>query len=110
LDFVFHKCPHKSFVAVGKEDRPEESGQGGVTTDIASLALEVAKRNTVALAKAAKLLAVPAIVTTGTEDKFQGLVDHRGLTFPHERINMQLCVPRLTFPMSFTVRSRPALP
>ncbi len=48
--------------------------QVGTMKLIKNIPLEVAKRNTVALAKVAKVLGIPIIVTTGTEDKFQGPV------------------------------------
>jgi nicotinamidase-related amidase len=48
--------------------------QVGTMKLIKNIPLEVAKRNTVALAKAAKVLGIPIIITTGTEDKFQGPV------------------------------------
>jgi nicotinamidase-related amidase len=46
--------------------------QVGTMKLIKNIPLEVAKRNTVALAKVAKILRIPIVLTTGTEDKFQG--------------------------------------
>ena len=46
--------------------------QVGTMKLIKTIPLEVAKRNTVALAKVAKILRIPIVLTTGTEDKFQG--------------------------------------
>ena len=46
--------------------------QVGTMKLIKTIPLEVAKRNTLALAKAAKILRIPVVLTTGTEDKFQG--------------------------------------
>src|SRR5260370_40104725 len=46
--------------------------QVGTMMLIKNIPLEVAKRNTLALAKAAKILRIPVVMTTGTEDKFQG--------------------------------------
>ena len=39
---------------------------------IKNIPLEVVKRNTLALAKAAKILKIPVVLTTGTENKVQG--------------------------------------
>jgi nicotinamidase-related amidase len=46
--------------------------QVGTMKLIKNIPLETAKRNTVALAKVAKILRMPVVLTTGTEDKFQG--------------------------------------
>ena len=46
--------------------------QVGTMKLIKNIPLEVAKRNTLALAKAAKILRIPVVLTTGTADKFQG--------------------------------------
>jgi hypothetical protein len=46
--------------------------QVGTMKLIKTLPLEVAKQNTLALAKAAKVLGIPVILTTGTEERFQG--------------------------------------
>src|SRR5260370_29997620 len=46
--------------------------QVGTMKLIKNIPLEVAKRNSLALAKAAKILRIPVVLTTGTEDKFQG--------------------------------------
>lgn len=46
--------------------------QVGTMKLIKNIPLETAKRNTVALAKVAKILKMPIVLTTGTEDKFQG--------------------------------------
>jgi nicotinamidase-related amidase len=46
--------------------------QVGTMKLIKTIPLEVVKRNTLALAKVAKVLGIPVVLTTGTEDKFQG--------------------------------------
>jgi nicotinamidase-related amidase len=46
--------------------------QVGTMQLIKNIPLEVAKKNTLALAKVAKILGLPVVLTTGTEDKFQG--------------------------------------
>jgi len=46
--------------------------QVGTMKLIKTIPLAVVKRNTLALAKVAKVLGIPVVLTTGTEDKFQG--------------------------------------
>src|SRR5882724_2698238 len=46
--------------------------QVGTMKLIKNIPLEVVKRNTLALAKAAKILKIPVVLTTGTENKVQG--------------------------------------
>jgi nicotinamidase-related amidase len=46
--------------------------QVGTMKLIKTIPLEVVKRNTLALAKVAKVLGISVVLTTGTEDKFQG--------------------------------------
>jgi nicotinamidase-related amidase len=46
--------------------------QVGTMKLIKTIPLEVVKRNTLALAKVAKVLGIPVVLTSGTEDKFQG--------------------------------------
>lgn len=48
--------------------------QVGTMKLIKNIPLEVAKRNTLALAKVAQILKMPVVLTTGTEDKFQARV------------------------------------
>lgn len=48
--------------------------QVGTMKLIKNISLETARRNTLALAKAAKILGMPVIITSGTEDGFQGPV------------------------------------
>jgi nicotinamidase-related amidase len=43
--------------------------QVGTMKLIKNIPLEVVKRNTLALAKAAKILKIPVVLTTGTENK-----------------------------------------
>ncbi len=46
--------------------------QVGTMQLIKTMPLEVAKKNTVGLAKMAKILRMPVVLTSGTENKFQG--------------------------------------
>lgn len=46
--------------------------QVGTMQLIKTMPLEVAQKNTLALAKIARILKMPTIITTGTEDSFQG--------------------------------------
>src|SRR5439155_26771818 len=46
--------------------------QVGTMKLIKNIPLEVAKRNTVALAKTAKVLGLPVVLTTSLEEEFQG--------------------------------------
>ena len=46
--------------------------QVGTMQLIKNIPLEHAKKNTLALAKVARILRMPVVLTTGTEDKFQG--------------------------------------
>ncbi|AVJ24085.1 MULTISPECIES: isochorismatase family protein [Pseudomonas] len=59
--------------------------QVGTMKLIQTLPFEVVKRNTLALAKAAKELGVPIVLTTGTETQFQGpLLPEFKELFPEE--------------------------
>ncbi|HEL4101832.1 isochorismatase family protein [Stenotrophomonas maltophilia] len=59
--------------------------QVGTMKLIQNLPFEVVKRNTLALAKAAKELGVPIVLTTGTETQFQGpLLPEFKELFPEE--------------------------
>ena len=59
--------------------------QVGTMKLIQNIPFEVVKRNTLALAKAAKELGVPIVLTTGTETKFQGpLLPEFKELFPEE--------------------------
>ncbi|USP11870.1 isochorismatase family protein [Aeromonas dhakensis] len=59
--------------------------QVGTMKLIQNIPFEVVKRNTLALAKAAKALGVPIVLTTGTETKFQGpLLPEFKELFPEE--------------------------
>lgn len=59
--------------------------QVGTMKLIQNIPFEVVKRNTLALAKAAKALGVPIVLTTGTETKFQGpLLPEFEELFPEE--------------------------
>ncbi|WP_226584489.1 isochorismatase family protein [Acuticoccus sediminis] len=59
--------------------------QVGTMKLIQNIPFEVVKRNTLALAKAAKVLGVPIVLTTGTETKFQGpLLPEFEELFPEE--------------------------
>jgi nicotinamidase-related amidase len=46
--------------------------QLGTTKLIKNIPLDVVKRNTLALAKTARILNIPVVLTTGTEQNFQG--------------------------------------
>ncbi len=46
--------------------------QVGTMQLIKSIPLEVVKRNTIALAKTAKILNMPVVLTSSQEEKFQG--------------------------------------
>ncbi|QTQ96654.1 isochorismatase family protein [Pseudomonas aeruginosa] len=59
--------------------------QVGTMKLIQNIPFEVVKRNTLALAKVAKVLGVPIVLTTGTETKFQGpLLPEFKELFPEE--------------------------
>lgn len=59
--------------------------QVGTMKLIQNIPFEVVKRNTLALAKAAKILGVPIVLTSGTEHSFQGpLLPEFAELFPEE--------------------------